>query len=229
MILIILISLIYGQPDQPLLIEGFSDSLEGKFPAGWKWIAGHDLKEIGKYGPDKIPYIVRSEGGNNYLHAEDSGQAITIVSDKKWNIKKYPCLSWRWRVHTFPAGANERIKGKGDSAASLFVTFYVNVFKIPKSIRFIWSNVLPYCDSFQKDGIGQPFITVMQTGMDHKDQWNTETINLYRHYKKLYGSNPPDEIVGIAIRTDADGTRSRAVADYDDIIVSTSCNSECDE
>lgn len=229
MILLILLSLIRAQPDDMVIIEDFSDSLEGRFPTRWKWIDGNDLKEIGNHGPNRVPYFIRSENGNKYLHAEDSGQAITIVSDKKWNVKKYPCLSWRWRVKTFPTDANERIKGKGDSAASLFVTFYFNAFKIPKSIRFIWSNILPYCDSFQKDGIGQPFITVVQSGMDQKDKWITETINIYTHYKRLYGSYPPDEIVGIAIRTDADGTHSRSVADYDDIIVSKLCNSECDE
>src|SRR5262249_1559333 len=32
-------------------------------------------------------------------------------------------LSWRWRVLTFPAGANECNAGKSDSAAGVFVTF----------------------------------------------------------------------------------------------------------
>jgi hypothetical protein len=44
----------------------------------------------------------------------------------------------------------------------------------------------------------------------------------------VFGEYPPDKVVGIAIRTDADGTNSRAIADYDDIIAMKSCQGKCE-
>jgi hypothetical protein len=64
--------------------------------------------------------------------------------------------------------------------------------------------------------------------MVKKGIWVTETINIYEYYNKVFSEYPPDKVVGIAIRTDADGTNSRAIADYDDIIALKSCQGKCE-
>ncbi|MBX7150843.1 DUF3047 domain-containing protein [bacterium] len=211
-----------------ILIEDFSKGTTGQFPQGWGWVEGLKVKKISEAAAGQVPYVIAEENGNKFLHADDTGQAITIVSEKKWNVKKYPCLSWRWRIREFPKGANEKLKGKGDSAAGLYITYYVSFFGIPKSIKYIWSNEVPLCDTFRREGTGKATMTVVESGMGKKDVWVTETINIYEHYKKVFGEYPPDEVVGIAIRTDADGTGSRAIADYDDIKVMKSCNGQCE-
>ncbi len=209
------------------IIEDFSGNVTGQFPTDWGWLDGTKVRKIGEAKSGEIPYVVLEEAGNKFLHADDTGQAVTIVSSKKWNVKKYPCIRWRWRVHQFPTGANERISGKRDSAASLYITFYVNFFGIPRSIKYLWSNELPVCDTFGKE-LGRATNTVIESGTDQKDVWVTETINIYEHYKKVYGQAPPDETVGIAIRTDSDGTKTRATADYDDFVVTRDCSGKCE-
>ncbi len=211
-----------------ILVENFNSSAVGDYPKGWGWLDGTDVKKFSEARAGAVPYKILDENGNKFLRVEDTGQAITIVSDKKWNIKKYPCLTWRWRVHDFPVGANEKLKGKGDSPASIYITYYVNFFGIPRSIKYIWSNVLPECETFAREGTGRATQTVLQSGMTQKGKWVNETINIYEHYKKVFGEYPPDEVVGIAIRTDADGTRSRAVADYDDILALKACKGSCE-
>lgn len=210
-----------------ILIEDFSKGTTGQFPQGWGWVEGLKVKKISEAKAGQVPYVIAEENGNKFLHADDTGQAVTIVSDKKWNVKKYPCLSWRWRVREFPMGANER-RGKSDSAGGLYVTYYISFFGIPKSIKYIWSNEVPLCDIFKREGTGKATMTVVESGTGKKDVWVTETINIYEHYKKVFGEYPPDEIAGIAIRTDADGTNSRAIADYDDIKALKFCDGQCD-
>ena len=211
-----------------ILIENFNNSIIGQFPPGWGWLDGTNVKKISEASSSQVPYTIMEEKGNKYLHADDTGQAITIVSDKKWNIKKYPCLTWRWRVNQFPTGANEKMKGKGDSAAGIYITYYVNFFGIPKSIKYIWSNELGECDIFAKEGPGRATQIVVESGTNKKGVWIVESINIYDLYKKAFGEYPPDEIAGIAIRTDADGTQSRATADYDDIIAKKTCAGKCE-
>lgn len=211
-----------------LMIENFSSSTVGEPPKGWGWVDGLSVKKFSQAKEGQIAYTVKEENGNKFLHADDTGQAITIVSDKKWNIKDYPCLQWRWRVRQFPTGANEKVKGKGDSPAGLYITYYVNFLGVPRSIKYIWSNELPVCTSFRRSGTGKAQMTVVRSGMAKKDVWVTETINIYEHYYKVFGEYPPDKVVGIAIRTDADNTNSRAIADYDDIIALKSCKGSCE-
>lgn len=211
-----------------IVIEDFSSSTTGHFPKGWGWLDGIKVRKIGEAKPGEVPYTVREEAGNKYLHVEDTGQAVTIVSDKKWNVKKYPCLQWRWRVSEFPAGANEKLAGHRDSPAALYVTYYVNFLGVPKSIKYIWSNELSVCDMFTREGTGKATQIVVESGTAKKNVWVTETINIYKLYRKAFGEYPPDEIAGMAIRSDADATRSRAVADYDDIIATTSCGHSCE-
>lgn len=210
-----------------VVVENFTSSTPGQFPKGWGWLDGTRVKKISEASPGEVPYAVMEENGNKYLHADDAGQAVTIVSDKKWNVKKYPCLSWRWRVTQFPTGANEKKAGRKDSPASLYITYYVSFLGIPKSIKYIWSNELGPCDIFKNEGTGKAMQTVVESGTNKRDVWVTETINIYEHYKKVFGEYPPDEIAGIAIRTDADHTKSRATADYDDIVALSDCDGKC--
>lgn len=210
-----------------IVIENFSTSVSGQFPKGWGWLDGTKVRKIGEAKAGEVPYTVLEESGNKYLHADDTGQAITIVSDKKWNVKKYPCLSWRWRVKQFPTEANEKTKGKKDSPASIYITYYVNFLGIPKSVKYIWSNEVGLCDIFKNEGTGKAMQMVIESGTTKKDVWVTETINIYQLYKKIFGENPPDEIAGIAIRTDADHTHSRSIADYDDIVALADCDGKC--
>ncbi len=219
-------SVVMGDADF-VVVEDFSGSSVNAFPKGWGWLDGTKVRKISEAGEGQVPYRVLEENGNKYLHVDDTGQAVTIVSDKKWNVKKYPCLTWRWRVREFPAGANEKISGKRDSPASIYITYYVSFLGIPKSIKYIWSNELPACDVFKKEGTGTATQVVVQSGMWRRSVWITETMNIYEQYKKVFGEYPPDEIAGIAIRTDADGTRSRAVADYDDIRALRECEGKC--
>jgi hypothetical protein len=216
-----------GEDTEFIVVEDFSSSSANSFPKGWGWLDGTKVRKIAEAGEGQVPYRVLEENGNKYLHVDDTGQAVTIVSDKKWNVKKYPCLTWRWRVREFPAGANEKISGKRDSPASIYVTYYVSFLGIPKSIKYIWSNELPVCEVFKKEGTGTATQIVVQSGTSRRGVWITETVNIYEQYKKVFGSYPPDEIAGIAIRTDADGTRSRAAADYDDIRALRECEGKC--
>jgi hypothetical protein len=48
--------------------------------------------------------------------------------------------------------------------------------------------------------------------------WKEETVNLYEDYKNLFGGEP-EEALGIALLSSADGTKSVAEADDDDFVL----------
>jgi len=54
---------------------------------------------------------------------------------------------------------------------------------------------------------------VLRVGPATDGNWVTESVNVRRDYERLHGG-APGRARGIAVLTDADQTRSRAVGDY---------------
>ena len=57
---------------------------------------------------------------------------------------------------------------------------------------------------------------VVESGPQKVGTWIDEERNLYEDYKKAFGDEPP-MINGVAIMSDTDNTKERAVAYYGDI------------
>jgi hypothetical protein len=54
---------------------------------------------------------------------------------------------------------------------------------------------------------------VLRSGAPPNDEWVTEAVNVRQDYERLYGE-APGKARGVAVLTDADQTRSRAVGEY---------------
>lgn len=192
-----------------VVLEDF-DGLEiGQLPDGWIWKKGDSKKHK--------PYEVRVEDGNKYLAAEDNGESVILGKNLRWDLKKYPYISFKWRVHQIPEGGDERYGKTVDSAAGIYLTYKKKFGAIPVSVKFVWSSTLPVGSAMKRSGIGRPWMVVADSGEDHLGEWRTYVFNAYEAYKVTFGGNPPDRPVGIGILSDANSTGSKAYADYDDI------------
>jgi hypothetical protein len=195
-----------------IVLEDFARGTAGEFPPGWNWRAKDD-------GKRKL-YVLREENGRRYLNARDDSQSVLIVKKVSWKLRDYPVLTWRWRVRTLPVNADERLTPRNDSAAGLYVVFSQNWLGIPKQIKYVWSTTLPVGTVADRRMVGRPRVLVLRSGASRLGEWVTERVNLYDDYRRIWGGEPDEKTVGIAILTDADATRSYAEADYADIVVS---------
>ena len=193
-----------------VVLEDFSDGPVGGFPPGWEWRGKDDNKP-------KM-YFVREEKGRRYLSAKDEGASVVIIKRIPWKLNEYPVLTWRWRAKALPENGDERIGERNDSALGLYVIFSQNWLKIPKQIKYVWSSTLPVGTVADRKLIGRPRCVVLRSGKQSLGEWVTERVNLYEDYKRIWGGEPKDETVGIAILTDADATGSYAEGDYADIV-----------
>ena len=192
-----------------VVLEDFESSDVDTLPRGWGWKKKDNEKHK--------PYRVKEENGNKYLAATDEGESVIIGKDKKWNLKKYPYISFRWRVHEIPEGGDERFNKTVDSAAGIYLVYKKKLGLIPESVKFVWSSTLPVGSAMRRSGIGRPWMVVAATGKEHLGEWRTFVFNAYETYKKTFGGEPPDTALGIGILSDANSTKSKAYADYDDI------------
>lgn len=192
-----------GRGDLPLAT--FENDTPGQPPVGWK-ARGGDIEDV---------YVIREESGRKYLHADARGTSIQIGKDQSYDVKKFPILTWRWRVTVLPEGGDERKKEAGDSAAGVYVVF--GGWPVPRTIKYVWSSTLPPETRTESPFAGQTKIVVLRSGEAEAGQWVEERVNVLEDYRQFFGEDP-NEARGVAILSDADNTKSRAVADYDAIV-----------
>jgi len=194
-----------------VVLENFESSDVNALPHGWSWKSKDNNKHK--------PYRVREENGNKYLEATDEGESVILGKDVKWDLRMYPYVSFKWRVHRIPEGADERFHKKVDSAAGIYFVYKKKLGLIPESVKFVWSSTLPVGSAMQRSGVGRPWMVVAETGKDHLGEWRTYVFNAYEAYKDTFGGDPPRVPLGIGILSDANSMKSYAYADYDDIRV----------
>lgn len=183
----------------------FSTDPAGRLPQGW---------QTRGESPKPVYQIKADPDGNRYLSAQSQGSDVQLGIELKEEARRFPILSWRWRVWELPKGGDERRSRTLDSAASVYAVFGSRLF--PRILKYVWSTSAPAGSSFEHPSSGRMVIIVIQSGSGALGQWHPVTRNLAADYKAAFGSAPP-ELIGIGVKTDSDSTRTSAHADYDDI------------
>lgn len=195
-----------GQPTS-IVVDDFNHCAPSHFPARWE---SRDPKTA------TAVYSVANENGEQFLKAVARAQSAQIGVRVKASIADYPMLTWRWRIAEVPAGSDERVAEKNDSAAGVYVVFKGSFGGlIPRAVKYVWSAREPRGAAFPSPGYSTAQIVVLESGSDGAGEWRTETVDVAADYRRLFKAEPP-ELQGIAVLTDADDTKSRAAADYDD-------------
>ncbi len=193
---------------QPLLHVTFERDEVGKFPSGWQAMDREEAVKI---------YSVRSEGGKKFLHSDTHGQAVQISYEQKWPLADHPMLRWSWRAVTFPAGSNERVKGRADSVLGVYAVF--SGLPFVTTIKYIWSDTLPEGTTFDSPYSSGTKMIVVRSGRALAGTWVTEERNVLSDYQRLFGKKDKPVARGIALLTDSDDTHSLSVGDYAEIMI----------
>ena len=195
----------HSMNDQIISLDTFDTDQPSSFPKQWS-VRGDEATA-------KAVYSVVEENGNRFLRAYADKQDVQIGISRLIEPKEFPALQWRWRVKQLPTGANERAEKTNDSAAAVYVVFDSTL--LPRAIKYVWSASLPVGTRVKSPVYWRSRVVVLQSGTTHIGEWQHEVINYYQDYKDFFGEEP-GKVVGIAILTDSDTTKSVAEAYYDD-------------
>ena len=207
--------------DSSIVIEDFKDNLFDS------WL----IRDASRQQASR-KYRIKWEKNNRFLRASSYNTSIQIAKKVKWDINAYPVLTWQWRVHRLPRGANEARRGRNDSAAAIYVLFqrkqipYLSWRYQPVNvIKYIWSTTLPVGRVVEKKKIKfgttiyEGRFIVLESGNKKIGRWISEKRNVLKDYRRVFGGNPRYNPILIAILTDSNNTKSSAIADYDDIAI----------
>jgi hypothetical protein len=182
-------------------VTDFSKNPVGEFPTDWK----------PKEEQARAIYRVMEENGARFVRATAEGTGLQMGKEFQWDLTTHPVLTWKWRPQLFPTGSDERESARKDSVLGVYAVFphtWVSV----KTVKYMWSLLAPVGASAQAS-MGLTRMLVLRSGQPKEDGWSEEAVNVVQDYQRLFGEKPK-RAHGIALLTDADETRSRAVGDY---------------
>lgn len=199
------------------VIDDFNSNESGDYPKLWGW----RKKDDDRMRANPRLYFIQEENGDAYLSAQSNQSSIALVKPFSYNIKDYPFLSWRWRVKAFPATKTSR--SEPVRVAEVVVIFYQNWIGIPMTLHYIWDQYSSPCTTIRQEGLlTDTYHKVIRTESGTSDEWFTENVNPFEDYRRIFGVDPPEQIVGMFILTESDQPTSNAKADYDDFVVKKS-------
>ena len=169
----------------------------------------------------KTNYTIIKEQDESYLKAEAEGQASGLGREIKVNLNKTPFLNITWKVEQGITGIKENSKKGHDFAARVSVIKEIG--SLPwqkKAMNYVFSSNEKTNSHWTGPYRKQIIDYVASSLVDSKENsWVTVKLNVKEHFKKFLDLDL-DEIDGVAIMTDTDNTKQKAVSYYKNIYFS---------
>ncbi len=219
----------WGQSAPVIEVGKFSVDQPGPgLPNGWKPLT---FKKI----PKQTEYVLVKEGEQVVVKAVSEASASGLTKEVAINPKDYPIVRWRWKVEGLLQYSDVSRKDGDDYPARLYITFaydpdHVSFGRKLKykagralfgdipigALNYIWETKTPVGTIVENAYTDFARMIVVESGPSRVGMWVEEERNIYEDYKKSFGEDPP-LINGVAIMSDTDNTKERAVAFYGDI------------
>jgi hypothetical protein len=158
-------------------------------------------------------YEVVTEDGLKYVKATSHASASALFYKIKYDLRKYPYISWRWKVAGVLPKGDATKKDGDDYGARVYLVFPSTWFWQTRAINYLWANRLPRGEAVPNPFTGNVMMMAVESGNERAGQWVEETRNVLEDYRRLFKKDPPP-VGAVAIMTDADNTGHEAVAWY---------------
>ena len=169
----------------------------------------------------KTTYTLGSNQNGNYLKAEAEGKASGLGKEIKINLLKTPFINITWKVEKDLSGIIENSKKGHDYAARVFVIKKTGISALSnRAINYVFSS-----NNFVGENWPSPYTKksidyVLSTTKEHHNQWITVKANVREHFKKFHDLDVK-ELNGVAIMTDTDNSKLKAISYYQNIYFSS--------
>ncbi len=200
------------------------------FPPEWKPLTFEKISTHTQYDLVK-------DGDAIVVKAVSDQSSSGMTREIRIDPREFPVIEWRWKVTNVLKNGNVNKKSGDDYPARLYITFEydstkVGFFEKAKyetakliygqyppigAINYIWESKSPIGTMVPNPYTDRVNMIVIESGETRLNEWITEERNVFEDYKKAFGEDPP-KISGVAIMTDTDNTKERAVAYFGDIV-----------
>ena len=216
-------------PAQEELPKFSAETARNGMPNGWNFYRIAPFKK-------NTVYRLESYQGKTVLSANSktsaSGLAVKLRPRQASNL----LLQWEWKALNPIVNADNADGYADDAPLRILVAFDGNKSKLPlkekmtfemanlisgqempyATLMYIWSGKSPVDTIITNAHTSRIKMIVVDSGWDNLGQWHKHQRDLAADYKRAYGE-APGELIGIALLTDTDNTKSETRAFYGDI------------
>jgi hypothetical protein len=199
------------------VVVPLADQVPGRMPAvgvpaGWE--------KIEFSGRDPAIELNRVDG-RLALRLRSDRNSFAVHRDLVLDVRKYPILTWSWKVAKLPTGGDVREPLRDDQAAQVYVVF--PRWPTPRTasdvIGYVWDTHAPVGTTIRHPRAPNVRIVVLESGPGRLDTWLREQRNVAEDYKTLFGGQPP-RAGKIALMIDTNDTKSAAEAFFGELTFS---------
>jgi len=169
----------------------------------------------------KTKWKLGTNENGNFIRAESEGTGSGLGKELKINLNKTPYINITWKVEKGLGGINEQSKKGHDYAARVFVIKKTGATALSnRAVNYVFSSNNDIGKNWQSPYTKKSIDYVLSTTKISKDEWVTVKANVKEHFKTLHNLNV-DEIDGVAIMTDTDNSKLKAISYYQNIYFSS--------
>jgi len=169
----------------------------------------------------KTKYFIGSNENGNYLKAESEGKASGLGKEIKINLLNTPFINITWKIEKDLSGIVENSKKGHDYAARVFVIKKTGATALSnRAINYVFSSNNLVGENWPSPYTKKSIDYVLSTTKDYFNEWVTVKANVKKHFKELHNLEI-DEISGVAIMTDTDNSKLKAISYYQNIYFSS--------
>lgn len=201
-----------------VVLEDFESDTPGEWPRRWRFLASRDreFKPLSLVMNENEKFYIVAESGNKFVRGftRSEAQRISLPEDKlQWSLSNHRILSWDWRAVRLPDGASEDTLN--DAGGAVYVSFSkTDWLGRPLSIKYTYSSTLPVGTIVST---GNVKIIVASTASDGNGRWITVERDVAADYRRVFGSDAPDQPYTITLWSDSDDTKSVSEVDFDNL------------
>ena len=162
-----------------------------------------------------------SNKNGNFIKAESEGKGSGLGKEIKIDLLKTPFINITWKVEKDLSGIVENSKKGHDYAARVFVIKKTGSTPLSnRAINYVFSSNEKIDKYWPSPYTKKSIDYVLSTTKDNLDTWVSVKANVKEDFMKLHGLDVKD-ISGVAIMTDTDNSKLKAISYYQNIYFSS--------
>jgi len=165
-------------------------------------------------------WTLGSNINGNFIKAEAEGKGSGLGKEIEINLLKTPFINITWKVEKGLSGIIENTKKGHDYAARVFVIKKTGSTLLSnRAINYVFSSNNDIGENWPSPYTKKSIDYVLSTTKDNLNIWVTVKANVKEDFMRLLGIDVSD-ISGVAIMTDTDNSKLKAISYYQDIYFS---------
>ncbi len=161
-----------------------------------------------------------SNENGNYIRAEAEGVGSGLGKEILIDLNKTPIINITWKIERDLSGINENSKKGHDFAARVFVVKKTGSTALSnRAVNYVFSSNNKIGEYWRSPYTKKSVDYVLSTTKQNLNEWVTVKANVKEHFKLLHDLDV-NELNGVAIMTDTDNSKLKAISYYQNIYFS---------